>query len=108
MNIIAGISPTANQRLRELLKIFPEINKVILFGSRALNTQKEGSDIDLALFGNNISFETLRNLRLKYYNLNLPYKLELLHYEAIDNLMLKQHIDSYGKLFYEAENKTPV
>lgn len=60
MNPISGISPTANQKLLELLKIFPEINKVILFGSRALNTQKEGSDIDLALFGNNISFKTLR------------------------------------------------
>jgi predicted nucleotidyltransferase len=33
------------------IKMFPEIEQVILFGSRAKGTYKKGSDVDLAIKG---------------------------------------------------------
>ena len=39
-----------------------EIKTVIIFGSRAMENYKKGSDINLAILGNNISSETIRKL----------------------------------------------
>lgn len=37
-----------------VLEKFPDIEKAILFGSRAMGRQKRGSEIDIALKGNSL------------------------------------------------------
>lgn len=41
---------------------FPEIEKAAIFGSRAKGTYKPGSDLDIAIWGDDISFSTLSRL----------------------------------------------
>ncbi|MEG0799489.1 MAG: nucleotidyltransferase domain-containing protein [Bacilli bacterium] len=41
--------------LKNIFKQYKEIEKVLLFGSRARCDNKYNSDIDLCLFGNNIN-----------------------------------------------------
>lgn len=94
-----GLTDNAYIKISNLLKHFNEFEKVILFGSRALSSYKEGSDIDLAVFGTGISKNILRKFRMDYENLNLPYQIDLIHYESIENLELKKHIDDHGVLF---------
>ena len=81
---------------------FSEIEKAVIFGSRAMGNYKKGSDIDLVIMGNKVTNNILINL---YDYLNevcpIPYFFDLLHYENINNEKLKEHINNYGKVIYE-------
>lgn len=94
-----GFSEIAYKKIKNLLSQFAEFEKVVIFGSRALGTYREGSDIDLAVFGGSISNISLRKFKILYDELNLPYQLDIIHYESIDNPALKKHIDDYGVSF---------
>jgi len=41
------------------LQQFSEIEKAVIFGSRVKGNYKPGSDVDIAIWGNDISFSTL-------------------------------------------------
>ena len=79
-----------------------EIEIVIIFGSRAMGNYKKGSDIDLAILGDNISSETIRKLN---EDLNeqypIPYFFDILDYNEITNKELKKHIDVNGIILFE-------
>ena len=74
-----------------------KFNKAVIFGSRAMGNYKKGSDVDLALWGDDISERDLLKL---YAALSedsiLPYEFDLLQYESIRNDALKKHIDDFG------------
>ncbi|MEI8402869.1 MAG: nucleotidyltransferase domain-containing protein, partial [Alcaligenaceae bacterium] len=72
------------------------IDKVVLYGSRALGTHKPGSDIDLALFGKNVTPDLTASIAILIDDLLLPYTLDLTAYDLIDNLALREHIDRVG------------
>ena len=50
----------------EAVRKYPEIEKVIIFGSRAMGNYKPGSDIDIALKGQNVNRTTV--IRLIWWN----------------------------------------
>ena len=82
-----------NAAIRE----FPEIEEVILFGSRAKGNYKKGSDVDLAIKGDRLTYEiTLRFADCLNEEKPLPYFFDVVHYEAIAEPMLKVHIDRVG------------
>jgi uncharacterized protein len=79
----------------------PEIEEVILFGSRAKGIQKNASDVDLAIKGKNITDKTTKRLSSKLNEeLPLPYFIDVVHYETIRNSDLVEHIDRVGKVIY--------
>ena len=85
----------------DTLSKFPEIEKGIIFGSRAIGNYKKGSDIDLALIGKNITNDILYDVS-DYLNevYPIPYFFDIVHYDNISNVNLKKHIDDYGKVIY--------
>lgn len=86
------------------IKQFPEIDKVVIFGSRALGNYKKGSDIDLSIYGNGINRRTILTLSdLLNEEYPIPYFFDIIHYESINNENLKSHIDKYGKVIYEKD-----
>ena len=91
--------------IKETLSKFSEIEKGIIFGSRAMGNYKKGSDIDLALIGENITNNILFKVD-DYLNevYPIPYFFDVIHYENISNTKLKNHIDEYGKVVYEITN----
>ena len=96
----AGLSP---EHLAQILKIFrkyPQIDEVILFGSRAKGTHREGSDIDIALKGRGLDSRLLTQIDLDYDALYLPWKLDVVIYDRIENQDLKDHVDRVGVPLY--------
>ncbi len=85
----------------EAVDKYSEIEEVVLFGSRAMGNYKKGSDVDLAIVGENIDRKILRRIS---DDLNeeypLPYFLDVVNYNDISNKELKKHIDSFGKSIY--------
>ena len=90
-----GLSEAELQTLRTVFARFPQIEEVILFGSRALGLHRPSSDIDLAIKGKEITLDTLAKLR---YTLEeetkLPYFFDVVIYEKIENEELKDSINS--------------
>ncbi len=80
----------------------PEIDKVILFGSRAMGNCKRSSDVDLAIIGDNVDRRIVATL---LDDLNeefpIPYYFDVIHYQGISNEELKKHIDTEGKVLWE-------
>ena len=97
---ILGIPEEAAKKILSWLKQIPEIEKAILFGSRAKGTQREGSDIDIALLGKRITFSHRDTLLLSYDALYLPWKVDLVLYDQIEEPDLKSHIDRVGKIIF--------
>ena len=79
---------------------FPEIEQVILYGSRAKGTNKPGSDIDLTIKGKNLNLQLINKIDLELDDLLLAYTFDLSIYNQIDNSDLLEHIKRVGKDFY--------
>jgi predicted nucleotidyltransferase len=83
------------------LRKFPEIERVIIFGSRALGNYKKGSDIDLVLIGEGITNKTIYEFHdLLSEEYPLPYFFDIVLYHQINNEKLLEHIDKYGIEIY--------
>ncbi len=78
-----------------------EINKAVLFGSRAIGNYKRGSDVDLALLGERVDAKTVRTISDKLNEeYPIPYFFDVLNYNGISNKELKDHIDEKGIVIY--------
>ncbi len=76
---------------------YPEIEKVAVFGSRAMGNAKPGSDIDLVIYGDKISQHIVTQFHMHLNEeTNIPNLIDVIHYEAISTTELKCHIDDYG------------
>lgn len=93
-----GLLPHHIQAVQLAISRFPDIEKVVVFGSRAMGNFKTGSDVDLALYGH-LEPTTLTDLsRLLNEEGTLPYKFDLVEYATISEPALKAHIDSVGQV----------
>lgn len=96
-----GISDKEWEKILTTLSHFPQIQKAILFGSRAKGTNKPFSDVDIALVGDTISFSDLLNLKDEIDDLLLPYEFDFCIYKDLKNPELKSHIDRRGVEIYK-------
>jgi len=79
------------------------ITKIVLFGSRAKGTYHVGSDVDLALFGDQLRLNDLLDLSIEIEKLNLPFRFDLIIYERIKENSLLDHIKRVGVNLFERE-----
>ena len=99
-----GIYENTFLLMTEAFKSFTEIEKVIIYGSRAMGNHKKGSDIDLAIAGEKVDVHTVKKLSVALNEeLPLPYYFDVLDYHALANPELTQHIDREGQLLYSKE-----
>ena len=87
--------------LRSIFSAHTEINSVYIYGSRAMGTNKERSDLDLILMDKNADRFTIGKLLFEINNSDLPYTVDLQNFYALKNPALIQHIQTHGKVFYE-------
>jgi predicted nucleotidyltransferase len=96
-----GLAPGPMARIRSVLAGFPEIERVLLFGSRAKGNFRAGSDIDLAIVGEAMGFERLAQLENQLDDLLLPWRIDLVLWHQIDNPKLMAHIQRVGQVFFQ-------
>lgn len=98
----SGLTTKDQQETLAVFKKFPEIESVFLFGSRAMGNYKPGSDVDLALVGK-IDFSTIARVKaLLEEHSSMPYFFDIIHYNTIENIDLKRHIDEKGVVVYRS------
>jgi predicted nucleotidyltransferase len=97
-----GIPEKSMQIILKELKRQKEIQKAAIFGSRAMGNYKNGSDVDLVVFGSGVTDHIVNDLRIALNeNLPLPYYFDIVHYESIAPGAFKEHIDTCSRLFYQ-------
>jgi len=84
------------------LENFPEIDRALIFGSRAKETSKIGSDVDIAILGDRVNFAVVARLHDVLENESpLPYFFDIVDYTHLEHVELREHIDRVGKLIYK-------
>ena len=96
-----GLSDRTLQKIHEVFKQYPQIEKAILYGSRATGTYRNGSDIDLTLCGEGLTHSILSKLDTDLDDLLLPYTIDLSVFSQIGNQDMVAQIERVGVNFYE-------
>lgn len=99
-----GLSDTVINRIHFAFSNVPEIEKVLIYGSRAMGTNRAGSDIDLTIIGE-VPSDQFNRLTAEIDELNLLYKTDLSLHHHIENRDLLDHIERVGKIFYQRGDK---
>jgi predicted nucleotidyltransferase len=94
-----GLSEDVIKKLVSVFSEYPNIESVLVYGSRALGTHKPNSDIDMTITGS-ISLTELFKIETQLDDLLLPYKIDLSIFHEIDNAELIDHIHRVGKKIY--------
>ena len=98
--MIFGLKENIVADIKNVFSAFPEVDEVILYGSRAKGNFKPGSDIDLALKGININAAIVNMISLQLDDLYLPYTFDLSVLMRLDNAALVNQINMSGISFY--------
>lgn len=98
-----GLKSETIHAIQEVLARYPDVDKAILYGSRAIGNYRVGSDIDMTLVGDKLNLTTLQKIELELDDLYLPYKIDLSIHKQIQNPELLAHISRVGKVFYSKE-----
>lgn len=100
-----GLKDNTLNKLYSVFAKFANIDKVVIYGSRAKGTHREGSDIDITLFGDNLDYNLINKLSVEIYELNTPYLFDISIYSKLQSASLKEHIDRVGKVFYSRKDE---
>ena len=76
------------------------VEKAVLFGSRAMGAHTVTSDVDIALFGRQLTLTDQAKLAAACEELSMAQSVDLVLHSTIDNLALVEHIRSHGVEWY--------
>lgn len=91
-----GLTAETLKKITDIFKKYSAIEKVILYGSRAKGTFKNGSDIDLTLMAPTYTLTELFKIENELDDLMLPYKIDISLFHLLDNPELIDHIQRIG------------
>lgn len=95
-----GLPDRAIQQICSIFSQYQEVKRVVIYGSRAMGKERLGSDIDLCIESNELSFSQLLAIENQIDDLLLPWKIDLSLRNQIDNPDVLEHIDAVGIEFY--------
>ena len=96
-----GLNGVVVEKICAVLAKFPQVEKAVLYGSRAKGVYKNGSDIDLTLHGNaGLTVGILNKISNDLDDLLLPYTIDLSIFHDISDPDMVAHIQRAGITFY--------
>lgn len=101
-----GLSDATTTKLQNVLQLFPQVERAILFGSRAMGNFRNGSDIDLCLEGAELNYNVLLKILVAIDDLNLPYETDVLIKHQITHPPLLAHIETKGVEFFSRKSES--
>jgi predicted nucleotidyltransferase len=102
-----GLKEATIQKICDVLAKYPQVEKAVLFGSRAIGNYKNSSDIDLVLVGgDNLTEKVLCQIMDEIDDLLLPYTFDLSIFQHISDPEVIEHIQRVGVVFYQKAEET--
>ncbi|MEI6466518.1 MAG: nucleotidyltransferase domain-containing protein [Verrucomicrobiota bacterium] len=99
-----GLAAGTMGQIAGVLAHFPEVERAVLFGSRAKGTHKPGSDIDLSLVGEALDWRTVGKIYDALDDLLLPYRFSLMLFDRSIDPDVAAHIDRVGIPVFQRES----
>jgi uncharacterized protein len=96
-----GLKDETIGKIQQVFSTFPEVDKAILYGSRAKGNFKPSSDIDITLKGENINLQILNQIEWELDDLLLPYTFDLSIFHYLNNPDLIEHVERVGIILFE-------
>jgi len=97
-----GLEETDIEDIRKVLARYPQVEKSVLYGSRAKGNYRNGSDIDLTLYGGeDLTLNVLYRIMDDIDDLLLPYTFDLSIFRHISDPDVIEQIEHVGVTFYE-------
>ena len=96
----SGLPEKAVTAIQGVFRRHVEVEEVLLYGSRAKGSFKNGSDIDLTISRGCVDAALLFRLEDELDELMLPYEIDLSLFCHIENAGLIEHIERVGRVFY--------
>ncbi len=96
-----GLSDQTIEKIHSVFVKYPQIEKAILYGSRATGNYRNGSDIDLTLCGEGLTHSILTKIDFDLDDLLLPYMIDISDFSKIGNSDMIKQIQNVGVQFYE-------
>ncbi|RJP33478.1 MAG: nucleotidyltransferase domain-containing protein [Candidatus Omnitrophota bacterium] len=91
-----GLKDFYRKKIIEILSINPRVERIVLYGSRAMGTYETTSDVDLALYGAELTLDDLAELSEKIDDLSMPQRIEIVLMNRIENQKLISQIRKHG------------
>lgn len=98
-----GLREKVIEQINSVFAKFPQVEEVVIYGSRAKGNYKKGSDIDLSLKGVDINLSLMHTIELGIDDLLLPYTFDISIFKQISNPDIIEHINRVGLEFYNSE-----
>lgn len=94
--LMFGLSGDVRSDLSSVFRRYAEVQQVRIFGSRATGRYGAGSDIDLAVLAPTMTNDRFTQLWSDIDALPLVFKVDLLHWDTLENPVLKEKIMCEG------------
>ena len=104
-----GLSEKEFDEMTAIFDKCANLEKVILYGSRAKGNYKKFSDVDITLEGDKLTLSDLFHIQDLLYESDLPYMYDVSIFAKISNPDLIDHIRRRGIVIWErgvSSNKT--
>ncbi|GAA4465884.1 hypothetical protein GCM10023093_18850 [Nemorincola caseinilytica] len=98
-----GLPDEDIEQIVKAIATMPKVSCVTLFGSRAMGTYRAGSDIDLAIAGEGITFNDISDIYTSLERLGMLYSFDLQNIASITDNALLDHMDRVGKVLFRRE-----
>ncbi len=101
-----GLKEETIAKIQAVFEKYPEVERVIIYGSRAKGNFRQGSDIDLTLVGKSLTESHRSKIASELDDLDTPYLYDVSLFHALRSPELEAHIQRVGQIFYEKERDT--
>ena len=91
-----GLKEKYREAIIGMLRANPRVKRVVLFGSRAKGNYSPASDVDIALYGRELTFDDLSALSAQIAELPIPQKVDLLLFHRLDDPQVREQIEKHG------------
>jgi uncharacterized protein len=102
------LSDPTIEKFQTVFSKYPEIEEVVIYGSRAKGNYREGSDIDITLKGEKVTENIRSKVWLDLDDLNTPYLIDLSVFNSLSSESLVEHINRVGLSFYKRKERVGV
>jgi predicted nucleotidyltransferase len=100
-----GLPDQAVNQICSVVAQYPQVERAVLYGSRAKGNFKPGSDIDLTLLGACLTQRLCNSIAEALDDLLLPYSIDLSVFAELHHPELEAHIQRVGVVFFERDGR---
>jgi type I restriction enzyme S subunit len=91
-----GLKDKHREAMIDILSANERVDRVVLFGSRAMGTFTPTSDVDIVLYGPELTPTDRLQLAAAIEELSMPQQVDLLLHKSIKKRELIEHIEKHG------------